>query len=481
MTREAEGAWASQTTGLGRYAEVNGVRLYYETLGEGRPLIVLHGGLGSGQMFGPNLALLAKGHQVIAVDLQGHGRTADIERPLSTERMAGDIAALIEHLGLERPDLMGYSLGGGVALIAALRHPELVGKLVLVSTPIRRSAFYAEILAQQGQVTAAAADAMKQTPMYQLYASIAPKPEDWPRLLTKIGDAMKIDFDYSKEIAGLTATTLIVAGDADIFPPGRTVRPPRRRQARWGMGRLGTATLAARHPAGLDPLHDLQCSGALGRDHPVPRCPDLAGSLIGRRAATLSVARFCVHRPLSRRTARAMRVSADSTAAASPSLMYAAKWRLTWSRWIGNACRYFASPASARAMCRLRRSPGRASRWTSPASTIRSMSLVSPLLLNRSAVASWVMVRRRPGAIRSWASASNQVSGSPQADSSSRLRIVSSALCAVRKAPHAFSLERVRSRRPSSGTSTSLAPPLWGRLFADRVAVFRLAALTAQA
>jgi len=223
MTREAEGAWASQTTGLGRYAEINGVHLYYETLGEGRPLIVLHGGLGSGQMFGPNLALLAKGHQVIAVDLQGHGRTADIERPLSTERMAGDIAALIEHLGLERPDLMGYSLGGGVALIAALRHPELVGKLVLVSTPIRRSAFYAEILAQQGQVTAAAADAMKQTPMYQLYASIAPKPEDWPRLLTKIGDAMKIDFDYSKEIAGLTATTLIVAGDADIFPPAHAV------------------------------------------------------------------------------------------------------------------------------------------------------------------------------------------------------------------------------------------------------------------
>src|SRR5207237_6410494 len=188
-----------------------------------RPLILLHGGLGSGQMFGPNLALLAKGHQVVAVDLQAHGRTADIDRPLSTELMAGDIAALIEHLKLERPDLMGVSLGGGVALITALRHPELVGKLVLVSTPIRRSAFYPEILAQQGQVTAAAADAMKQTPMYQLYASIAPKPEDWPRLLTKVGDAMQVDFDYSKEIAALTTTTLIVAGDADIFPPAHAV------------------------------------------------------------------------------------------------------------------------------------------------------------------------------------------------------------------------------------------------------------------
>jgi len=223
MTGEAEGAWVSQPTGVGRYADVNGVHLYYETFGAGRPLILLHGGLGSGAMFGPNLALLANGHEVIAVDLQAHGRTADIERPLRTELMAGDIAALIEHLKLERPDLMGYSLGGGVALITALRHPELVGKLVVVSTPIRRSAFYPEILAQQGQVTAAAAEGMKQTPMYQLYASIAPKPEDWPRLLTKIGDAMKADFDYSKEIVGLTTPTLIVAGDADIFPPAHAV------------------------------------------------------------------------------------------------------------------------------------------------------------------------------------------------------------------------------------------------------------------
>jgi len=223
MTREAEGAWASRSTGVGRYADVNGVNLYYETFGAGQPLIVLHGGLGSGQMFGPNLALLAEGHQVIAVDLQGHGRTADIERPLSTELMAGDIAALIEHLKLERPDLVGVSLGGGVALITALRHPELVGKLVLVSTPIRRSAFYPEILAQQALVTAAAAEGMKQTPMYQLYTSIAPRPEDWPRLLTKIGDAMKVDFDYAKEIVGLTAATLIVAADADIFPPAHAV------------------------------------------------------------------------------------------------------------------------------------------------------------------------------------------------------------------------------------------------------------------
>jgi pimeloyl-ACP methyl ester carboxylesterase len=202
---------------------VNGLKLYYEIHGAGKPLILLHGGLGAIEMFGPNLPALAKGREVIAVDLQGHGRTADIDRPISVELMADDIAALIKHLKLERPDIMGYSLGGGVALQTAIRHPELVGKLVVVSTPIRRSAFYPDILTQQGQVGAAAAEAMKQTPMYQLYASIAPRPEDFPQLLSKMGEAMKKDFDFSSEVAGITATTLIVAGDADIFPSAHAV------------------------------------------------------------------------------------------------------------------------------------------------------------------------------------------------------------------------------------------------------------------
>src|SRR5437870_1182568 len=219
-TSVAEG---KETKAAGQYADVNGIKLYYEIHGTGAPLILLHGGLGAISMFGPNLPALAKGRQVIAVDLQGHGRTADVDRPLSTELMADDIAALIKHLKLERPDLMGYSLGGGVALLTAIRHPELVGRLVVISTPIRRNAFYPEILAQQGQVGPEAGEAMKQTPMYQLYASIAPRPEDWPRLLGKIGQAMEKDFDFSTEVAGIKAPTLIVAGDADIFPPAHAV------------------------------------------------------------------------------------------------------------------------------------------------------------------------------------------------------------------------------------------------------------------
>jgi pimeloyl-ACP methyl ester carboxylesterase len=223
LEREAQGEWGGKTGGVGNYADVNGIKLYYETLGTGHPLILLHGGLGAISMFGPTLPALAKGRQVVAVDLQGHGRTADIDRPISPELMAGDIAALIKHLELERPDVMGYSLGGAVAFFTALRYPELVRKLVIVSTNIKRSAIYPEILAQQAQVRPEAAEWMKQTPMYQLYASIAPRPEDFPRLLGKIGAMMEKDFDYSNEVPKIKASTMIVAGDSDIFPPSHAV------------------------------------------------------------------------------------------------------------------------------------------------------------------------------------------------------------------------------------------------------------------
>ena len=93
----------------GKYAKVNGINLYYETHGSGRPLILLHGGLGSGEMFGPVLPLLAEHHQVVVVDLQGHGRTADIDRPIDIRLMADDVAALVDHLGLDRPDVGWHS------------------------------------------------------------------------------------------------------------------------------------------------------------------------------------------------------------------------------------------------------------------------------------------------------------------------------------------------------------------------------------
>jgi pimeloyl-ACP methyl ester carboxylesterase len=137
--------------------------------------------------------------------------------------MADDIAALIDHLKLEKPDLVGYSLGGGVALQTAMKYPAKVGRLVAASAQIWRDAIPPEMLAQQSQVNAAAAEFMKDTPMYQLYQQVAPRPEDFPRLLDKMGESMAQDFDFSEEVRGLQVPTLIVAADADMAPPSHYV------------------------------------------------------------------------------------------------------------------------------------------------------------------------------------------------------------------------------------------------------------------
>src|SRR6266566_9820097 len=210
MAKNEVNTQATNKDAKGNYASVNGLNLYFEIHGAGEPLILLHGGVGAIQMFGEVLPSLAQNRQVVAVDLQAHGRTADIDRELRFELMAGDIAALIKHLGLEEADVMGYSLGGGVALRTAIQHPEVVRKLVLVSTPFKREGWYPEILAGMGQMGPAVAELMKQTPMYQLYASIAPKPEDWPVLLTKLGELLRQDYDWSKDVAAIKAPTLLV-------------------------------------------------------------------------------------------------------------------------------------------------------------------------------------------------------------------------------------------------------------------------------
>ena len=215
--------WTTEQKGAGSYAEVNGINLYFETRGTGRPMILLHGGLGSGEMFGPTLPVLAEQHQVIAVDLQGHGRTADIDRPIDIRLMADDIAALIDHLRLDKPDVVGYSLGGGVALFTAVKYPDKVRRLVAASAHAWRDAIPPEMLAQQSQVNAAAAEFMKDTPMYQLYQQVAPRPEDFPRLLDKIGEAMAQDYDYTEDVRSLQVPTLLVAADADMAPPSHYV------------------------------------------------------------------------------------------------------------------------------------------------------------------------------------------------------------------------------------------------------------------
>ena len=206
------------------YAPVNGLNLYYEIHGNGEPLILLHGGLGSTEMFGDVLPLLTKSRRVIVVDLQAHGRTADIDRPMSFDAMADDIDALMKHLGIAKADVMGYSLGGGVALRVAVRHPAAVRKLVLVSFAFKRDGWYPEIGAGMAQMSAASAEPMKQTPMYQMYARIAPRPADWPVLLTKMGDLLRKEYDWSKDVTAIAAPTLLVFGDADAIPPAHAAQ-----------------------------------------------------------------------------------------------------------------------------------------------------------------------------------------------------------------------------------------------------------------
>jgi len=201
------------------YAPINGLDLYYEIHGAGAPLILLHGGFGATGMFESLLPQLAAHCQVIAVDLQGHGRTADIDRPLRSESMADDIAALIAHLGLVTVGVMGYSFGGAVAIQAAIRHPELIERLIIVSTPHKRSAWYPERLAGMDQMGAANAEPMKRTPMYELYARIALRPEDWATMWGKMGDLLQREYDWSAGVAALTMPTLLVFGDADSVSP----------------------------------------------------------------------------------------------------------------------------------------------------------------------------------------------------------------------------------------------------------------------
>ncbi|MEV5765213.1 alpha/beta fold hydrolase [Micromonospora sp. NPDC052213] len=197
------------------YAEFNGLRLWWEEHGEGPPLLLLHGGFGAVEMFSAILPALAGRRRVIAVDLQGHGRTADVDRPLRFESMADDVAALVTRLGLAEADLLGYSLGGGVALRTAIQHPALVRRLVVVSAPCRRQGWYPEVLAGMPEPDEKAGERMRGTPPHQLYTRIAPRPEDWPTLWAKTGELLRRDYDWSAEVAALVAPTLLVFADAD--------------------------------------------------------------------------------------------------------------------------------------------------------------------------------------------------------------------------------------------------------------------------
>jgi pimeloyl-ACP methyl ester carboxylesterase len=198
----------------GRYADVDGVHLYYEVHGAGRPVILLHGGFGTiDHDWGALIPALAAHYQVIAVELQAHGRTADIDRPLRYESLADDIDALISQQKLDHPDVIGYSLGGGVALQLAIHHPGSIGKIALVSTAAKRDGWIAPVRDGMSQMNAAA---MVATPMHAAYAQLAPRPDDWPRLVDKLRTLLSTDYDWTPELAQIHAPTLLVYGDHDF-------------------------------------------------------------------------------------------------------------------------------------------------------------------------------------------------------------------------------------------------------------------------
>jgi pimeloyl-ACP methyl ester carboxylesterase len=200
----------------GNYASIHGLEMYYEIRGTGNPLVLLPGGLMTIGMMEPLVAALAETRQVIAVEPQGHGHTADIDRAATYEQMADDTAALIRYLRLERADVFGFSMGGAIALQTAIRHPGVVRKVVVVSAPGKSDGEYPEIRAF---VASFHPDTESLSPMREAYAHVAPRPEDWPTLVAKARQAAAVEYDWSADVAAIRAPALIVIGDADTVLP----------------------------------------------------------------------------------------------------------------------------------------------------------------------------------------------------------------------------------------------------------------------
>ena len=201
------------------YAPVNGLQMYWESRGEGGvPVIVSHGGFGTTAMFAGLLDELAVGRRVIAIELQGHGHTADTDRPFSYEAFGDDIGGLVAHLGLGQVDLLGYSLGGGASLRCAVQHPALVRRLAVAAAPCRREGWLPEVLVAMEQVGAARFEQLRHSPLFESWASVAPDVDAIAVVMDKVGALLRTPYDWSEEVAALSLPVLLVFGDADSVP-----------------------------------------------------------------------------------------------------------------------------------------------------------------------------------------------------------------------------------------------------------------------
>lgn len=203
------------------HAPINGLDMYYEIHGEGQPLVMLHGAFSNLEHMKTLLPAVEKNRQVILLEAQGHGRTADIDRPLSYEALADDVAAFIQHLGLEQVDLFGYSMGAATALQVALRHPALLRKLVLASVLYNTSGYYPGMLEGIQHITEEAFDG---SPIEISYKELAPNPNDWGTLIRKIQALEALPLEWSPDaIRALTIPTLLIFPDSDVIRPEHAV------------------------------------------------------------------------------------------------------------------------------------------------------------------------------------------------------------------------------------------------------------------
>jgi pimeloyl-ACP methyl ester carboxylesterase len=201
------------------YAPVNGLELYWESRGEGdTPLIVVHGGFGLTSMFGDLLDTLARDRRVIAIELQGHGHTRDVDRPFTYESFGDDIGALIDHLGSGQADLLGYSLGGGACLRAAIQHGDQVRRMALVAVPCKRDGWFPEVLAGFDQLGRRGFEQMRHSPMYADWSKVAPDLDSFPTLMDKTGELQRRTYDWRADVQGLKPPVQLVYADADSIP-----------------------------------------------------------------------------------------------------------------------------------------------------------------------------------------------------------------------------------------------------------------------
>ncbi|HEU4860338.1 MAG TPA: alpha/beta hydrolase [Chitinophagaceae bacterium] len=206
----------------GDYAQVNGLKMYYEVHGSGQPLVLLHGAFNTINMaFAEIIPELSKTRKIIAVELQGHGRTTDIDRPFSFESMADDVAALLKYIKIDSADIFGYSMGGGVAQQIAIRHPLAVRRLIITSSVYKYEGWTQETRSILPMLTP---EMFERTPIKTEYDKLAPDPKHWKEFINKMKKFVTTPYDFGADkLKAIKSPTLIITGDGDGVLPEHAV------------------------------------------------------------------------------------------------------------------------------------------------------------------------------------------------------------------------------------------------------------------